>query len=271
MQRYGSGFTSRSRYYSYLRRGLSQRHKENVWLTAKIRDIWEANRRVYGSPRITAELHYQGLRVGENRVTHLMRENDIKALIKKRYKKTTDSKNIIYQADDLLEGDFSASRPNEKWVSDITYIWTWEGWLYLAAVMEVFNREIIGWSLRPYLKKELLTSALRKALFKRNPQPGLIFHSDRGSQYGSEEVVKMLKVWEIRQSMSLSCYNNSMMESFFGSLERELLFNEIFHTRAQAKRSIFEYIEIFYNRRRRHSSLNYLSPFEYFKHASQTY
>jgi len=150
------------------------------------------------------------------------------------------------------------------------YIWTWEGWMYLAAVMEVFNREIIGWSLRNKLKKELVTSALRKALLKRSPKSGLIFHSDRGSQYGSKEMGKILNAWNIRQSMS-SCYKNAMMESFFGSLEIDLILNETFHTRDCAKKSIFEYIEMFYIRHKRHSDLNYLSPLEYYKQASQTY
>jgi len=281
IQRHGSGFevkkmcrvlrVSRSGYYSYLRRGISPRHQENVWLATKIKDVWEENRRVYGSPRITAELCDQGIRVGENRIARLMRKHDIKAVTKKRFRVTTDSDHTFHQAEDLLDGDFSVTTPNEIWLSDITYIWTWEGWMYLAAVMEVFNREIIGWSLRNNLKKELVTSALRKALLKRSPKSGLIFHSDRGSQYGSKEMVKILNAWDIRQSMSKSCYKNAMMESFFGSLETELVLTETFHTRACAKKSIFEYIEMFYNRHRRHSALNYLSPLEYYKQASQTF
>ena len=137
--------------------------------------------------------------------------------------------------------------------------------------MEVFNREIIGWSLRSNLRKELVISALRKAFLKRSPGSGMIFHSDRGSQYGSKEMVKILNAWNIRQSMSKSCYDNAMMESFFGSLETELILTETFHTRERAEKSIFEYIEMFYNRQRRHSALNYQSPLEYYKQASQTY
>ena len=162
---------------------------------------------------------------------------------------------------------------NELWLSDITYIWTWEGWLYLAAVMDVYSREIVGWTLYKRMTKELVVNSLPKALAKRDPQPGLIFHSDRGSQYASDKVKKILKAWHIPQSMSNkgNCFDNAMMESFFSSLKKELVYLMTFHSKDQARRSIFEYIEIFYNRQRRHSALNYKSPLEYYTDAAQTF
>jgi transposase InsO family protein len=175
-------------------------------------------------------------------------------------------------APDLVGRNFSARYPDELWLSDITYIWTWEGWLYLSVVMDVFNREIVGWALHDRIKKHLVVTALRKAIVNRDPQPGLIFHSDRGNQYASHEVRKILKVRGIRQSMcgKGNCYDNAMMESFFSSLKKELVRLQTFHSRSQAHRSIFDYIEIFYNRQRRHSALNYMTPVEYYREATQT-
>ncbi len=282
MHQYGSGFAvmkmcrvlgvNRSGYYSYLRRGLSWRHEENRRLVEKIKDIWHGVRGVYGSPRITAELRSQGFGCGKNRIARLMRKNGIKARIRKRFKVTTQSDHSLPIAADLVERDFSAQAPNELWLSDITYIWTWEGWMYLAVVMDVYNREIVGWALHDRLKKELVATALRKALLKRDPAPGLIFHSDRGSQYASRLVRKILDARGIRPSMSGKgdCFDNAMMESFFSSLKKELVRLETFHSKAKALRSLFEYIEVFYNRQRRHSALNYQTPLEYYREACQT-
>jgi transposase InsO family protein len=162
---------------------------------------------------------------------------------------------------------------NRLWLSDITYIWTWEGWMYLGAVMDVYNRQIVGWALHDRLNKALVVDSLMIALKERNPQPGLIFHSDRGSQYASHKVKKILKAWHIQQSMSNkgNCFDNAMMESFFSSLKKELVHLTTFHTKDQARRAIFEYIEIFYNRHRRHSALNQKSPLEYYQNAVQTF
>lgn len=282
MDRYGSGFevrkmcrvlgVNRSGYYAYLRRGLSRRHEENRRLIMKIRDIWRGSRGVYGSPRVTAELRSQGLRHGKNRIARLMRENGIKARTKKRFKVTTKSRHDLPIAEDLVGRNFAVDSANSLWVSDITYIWTWEGWMYLAAVMDIFNREIVGWALNDRLKKDLVVHALHKAILERNPREGLIFHSDRGSQYASHEVRKILKARGIRQSMcgKGSCYDNAMMESFFSSLKKELVRLETFHSKEKAWRSIFEYIEVFYNRQRRHSALNYKTPVEYYLEATQT-
>ena len=279
MDRYGSGFAvrkmcrvlgvSRSGYYAYLRRGLSRRHEENRSLLTKIREIWDWSRGVYGSPRITAELRSRGLSCGKNRIARLMRQNGIQALTSKRFRITTRSNHNLPIAEDLVARDFSSPALNRLWVSDITYIWTWEGWLYLSAVMDVYNREIVGWALYERLTKDLVVKALMKALAKRNPQPGLIFHSDRGSQYASHRVRSILKAWQVHQSMSSTgdCFDNAIMESFFSSLKKELVHLRTFHSRNQAKNCIFEYIEIFYNRQRRHSALNHKSPLEYYHEA----
>jgi len=278
MDRYGSGFTvrkmcrvlevSRSGYYAYLRRGLSLRYTENRSLLTKIWEIWEWNRRVYGSPRITAELRAQGIRCGENRIARIMRANGIASLTRRRYKITTNSDHKLPVAEDLVERDFTATAPNRLWVSDITYIWTWEGWLYLAAVMDVYCREIVGWTLYKRTK-ELVANALLKALEKRDPEPGLIFHSDRGSQYASHRVGSILNAWQIHQSMSSKgdCFDNAIMESFFISLKKELVHLKTFHNRSQANSCVFDYIEIFYNRQRRHSALNHKTPLEYYLEA----
>ncbi len=281
MERAGSGFevmkmcrvmgVSRSGYYRYLRRGLSRRREENEHLLARIREIWGARRKVYGSPRITAELRSEGTRCGENRIARLMKENGIRSLMRRRFKVTTRPDHRLPVAEDLVGRDFSAASLDELWVSDITYIWTWEGWLYLAAVMDVHNREIVGWTLRERPTKDLVVDALLKGLRARAPQAGLIFHSDRGAQYASLEVRNLLRSWRARQSMGArgSCFDNAVMESFFSSLKRELVHLETFHTKDQAQQSIFDYIEIFYNRQRRHSSLNQKTPVEYYRDAAQ--
>ena len=281
MERAGSGFevmkmcrvlgVSRSGYYAYLRRGLSPRREENERLVARIREIWKSRRRVYGSPRITAELHSEGQPCGKNRIARLMRENGIRSLMKKRFRVTTRSNHRLPVAEDLVGRDFRADSFNKLWVSDITYIWTWEGWLYLAEVMDIHNREIVGWALEDRLTKDLVVQAAGNSLRTRTPQAGLIFHSDRGSQYASSELRRLLRMWRVRQSMSgtKSCYDNALMESFFSSLKRELVHLETFHSKAQARRSVFEYIEIFYNRQRRHSALNHKTPLEYYLEATQ--
>jgi transposase InsO family protein len=276
MDRYGSGFevmkmcrvlgVSRSGYYAYLRRGLNRRHEENRSLLTKIQEIWEWSRRVYGSPRITAELKARGYRYGENRIARIMRANGIASFTRRRYRLTTRSDHKLPIAEDLVARDFTATAPNRLWVSDITYIWTWEGWLYLAAIMDVYNREIVGWTLYKRMTKELVVNALLKALEKRDPEPGLIFHSDRGSQYASHRVGRVLNAWQIRQSMSSKgdCFDNAIMESFFSSLKKELVHLKTFHSRSQAQSYVFDYIEIFYNRQRRHSALNHKTPLEYY-------
>lgn len=282
MQRYGSGSTvlkmcrvlgvSRSGYYSYLRRGLNKRMAENVVLFDRIKNIWELSKGVYGSPRIAIELRSRGFTYGKHRIARMMRENGMTAIIKRRFKVTTKPDPSLEVAPDLLQRDFSAQAPNEKWVADITYIWTWEGWLYLAAILDIYNREVVGWALHDRINEELVIDALRKALDKRDPEPGLIFHSDQGSQYASRNFRKILKARGILPSMSSKgdCFDNAMMESFFGTLKKEHVYRIIFHTKEEAQRNIYEYIEIFYNRKRRHSSISYMTPVEYYQQACHT-
>jgi putative transposase len=280
MARNGSGFevkkmcrvwgVNRSGYYAFLRGDMSRRQEENLRLLFLIREIWRRSRGLYGSPRITAELRSSGLGCGKNRVSRLMREAGIKARTKKRFKVTT--KHFAHQvpAPDLLGKDFAADAVNKVWVSDITSIRTGEGWLYLAAVMDVYNRQIVGWALEERITKDLVLRALHEAIVRHKPKPGLIIHSDRGSQYASRQVKELLAEQGFRQSMCAHCYGDALMESFFSSLKSELVQLEIFHTKSQARRRIFDYLEVFYNRQRRHSALNYSTPMEYYREAVQT-
>ena len=230
-------------------------------------NIYHSHKGRYGSPRITAELKDMGIECGHNRVARLMRKNNIAAKTKKKYKKTTYSDHDKPIAPDLLEKDFSAAEKDKVWTSDITYIWTKEGWMYLAVVLDVFSRKIIGWALEKHLRKELVTKALLKALSDREPELdfNLIFHSDRGVQYSSKKVRDILHDNEILQSMSEkgNCYRNAITETFFHTLKVEHVYWEEFETRREARMSIFRYIEVYYNRKRRHSAIDYLSPEKY--------
>jgi putative transposase len=256
---------SRSSYYTWKTRSKSMRDKVNEALVFEIKLSFEKNRKTYGSPRITAELRAQGIRCGENRVARLMRINGIVAKTKRRFKATTDSKHTLPVAENVINQDFTAERPNEVWASDITYIWTKEGWLYLAVILDIFNRKIVGWAMDSRITRNLVLKAFIMAVRRQNPKPGVIFHSDRGSQYASSDFRKILEMHEFIQSMSGTgnCYDNAIMETFFHTLKTELVYFERYETRREARQSIFEYIEIFYNRIRRHSSLGYLSPVDF--------
>lgn len=255
----------RSSYYTWKNRSKSMRDKVNDRLVLEIKVVHEKSRRIYGSPRITAELRASGIRCGKNRVARLMRENGIMAKTKRRFKITTDSKHNLPIAPNLLKQEFTADAPNKTWTGDITYIWTRQGWMYLAVVLDLFNREIAGWSMRKRITKDIVTEALTMATQRKRPQKGLVFHSDRGSQYASHEFRKILEKNHFIQSMSGkgNCYDNAVTESFFHTLKTELVYFEKYRTRLQARQSIFEYIEIFYNRIRRHSSLGYVSPVDF--------
>ena len=237
-----------------------------------IKEAYVRGRGTYGSPRVTADLKAKGIPCGRNRVALLMKINGIKAKTKRRFKATTQNKHDGLVADNLLQQRFSAQKANKVWVSDITFIRTREGWLYLAAILDVFNRQIIGWSMDSKLSHELLADALHKALLMRRPEAGVIFHSDRGTQYASYAFRNLIERHGFIQSMSSSgnCYDNALMESFFHTLKTELIYFEKYQTRREARGSIFEYIEIFYNRVRRHSALNYCSPAEYERKACET-
>jgi transposase InsO family protein len=263
---------SRSGYYKWAKHIDSDHQKSNEHLLVRIRDAYVRGRGTYGSPRVTAELKSKGIPCGKNRVAQLMKSNGIKAKTKRRFKATTKSKHDFLVADNLLNQRFLADEANKVWVSDITFIRTREGWLYLAAILDVFNRQIVGWSIDSKLSHELLADALRKALRNRKPERGVMFHSDRGTQYASYAFRDLMERYGFVQSMSSSgnCYDNALMESFFHTLKTELIYFEKYQTRQEARGSIFEYIELFYNRVRRHSALNYFSPAEFERNASVT-
>lgn len=256
---------SRSGYYAWRQREKSRRQHKNEQLVEKIKNIHVHNRNVYGSPRITEELRAQGVCCGKNRVARLMRLNGIKAKTVKRYRVTTNSAHRLPVAPNLVNRRFAANECNKLWVSDISYIATREGWLYLAVVIDVFSRQIVGWSMGERLHDTLTISAFSQAMIRRKPSSDLIFHSDRGSQYASDRFTMVLRSHGIIQSMSGkgNCYDNAVAESFFHTLKTELVYLEGYETRAEARQSIFEYIEVFYNRVRRHSALGYKSPLEY--------
>jgi putative transposase len=252
---------SRSGYYDWRKRKPSARECANAKLLKMIKKIFRRSRKTYGSPRIHAELRAQGMACSCNRVARLMRKHGVRARRPRRRVRTTDSKHDLPVAPNLLGRQFEAERPNQKWVADISYIDTDEGWLYLATVMDLFSRRIVGWAMDDHMERSLVEQALRMALFRRRPRAGLLHHSDRGSQYASGDYRALLAAWGITASMSRTgdCYDNAAMESFFGTLKTECV-TARYPTRAAARTDIFEYIEVWYNRQRRHSSLGYLSP-----------
>jgi len=263
---------SRSSYYAWKRRPESVTERRNRKLLDEIKQIWERSRRLYGSPRITSGLHDQGILCGHNRVARLMKQHNIRAKTKRRFKVTTRSDDKLPVAPNIVQRQFYSDLPDRVWLSDITYIRTLQGWLYLAAILDVYSRQIVGWSMDAYLGDQLVLTAIRKTLGRRQSTSGLIFHSDRGSQYASNSVRTLLEEQEFIQSMSGkgNCYDNAMMESFFATLKTELVQFETYRTRAEAKQSIFEYIEIFYNRIRKHSALGYRSPAQFEQHLNLT-
>jgi len=253
---------SRSAYYGWKRRPMSIRKKRDNELMDHIRKAYALGRKTYGSPRVTRELKSQGIVCGKNRVARLMRTEGIQAKMKRRYKVTTHSRHTRPIVPNLLTGKI-VNASDTVWVSDITYIKTYEGWLYLAVVLDIFSRSVVGWSMGERLTDDLTVNALMQALLKRNPSSGLIFHSDRGSQYASRRFKTILSSYRIVQSMSGkgNCYDNAYAESFFSTVKTELGYR--YGSRSVARQNIFEYIEVFYNRIRRHSALNYVSPLEY--------
>jgi putative transposase len=256
---------SRSGYYAYLSRPESIRNRSNIKLLYQIKEVFEKSKQRYGFRRIRAELNSQGMQCSKERVRRLMKKHNITARIKKKYKRTTDSNHKLPVALNLVNMMFNPVIANRYWTSDITYIWTSEGWLYLCVVIDLWSRRVIGWKTGRFMDESLVTEAVSKAISIRKPDRGLKLHSDRGSQYASIKLRNMLKENNISQSMSSkgNCYDNAPTESFFATLKRELIYRKTFRTREEAKQQIFEYIEIFYNRYRRHSTLNYLSPVQF--------
>ena len=258
---------SRSGFYAWLKRPKSERKRESAMILEVIRTVRkeQPKKQVYGSPRMAIELNEMGLSCGKNRVARIMQKNDIRAKTKKKFKQTTDSQHKYPIAPNLLARKFKVNAPDKVYVTDITYIWTSEGWMYLAVVLDLFSRMVVGWAMNSRMTRELVIEALNRAISSRNPGKGLIVHSDKGSQYASHDYRALLARHGFRQSMSGkgNCYDNAVAESFFHTMKTEWVFFEKYQTRAQAKISVFDYIETFYNRERRHSTLNYLSPWDY--------
>ncbi len=256
---------STTSYYDWGKRSPGVRAASNQALDEHIQYVFHEHKGRYGSPRLTDELNDNGIACSKNRVARRMRLLELQACQAKKFKVTTDSEHDRPVARDLLQQDFIAVRSNEKWVSDITYIWTRAGWLYLAVVMDLYSRAIIGWSINKRMTQQLVSDALTMALFRRGFPKNVIVHSDRGSQYCSKKYQALLKLNRLVCSMSRKgcCYDNAVMESFFHSLKVELVYREAYVTREQARQSIFEYIEIYYNRQRRHSAIDNQIPMQY--------
>jgi transposase InsO family protein len=255
---------SRSGYYAWRCAGESARSQQERALVTEMRSIHaERFKGSYGSPRMHRELLARGRKVSQNTVAKLMKKHELKATTARKFRHTTDSNHSHPVAENVLNQEFEQAGPNAAWASDITYVWTDEGWLYLAGVLDLYSRRAVGWSMSERMTSDLVISAMQAALRQRCPEAGeLLHHSDRGSQYASAAFQKVLREHGITCSMSGvgNCYDNAAMESFFATLKKELVHQERFATRAQARQRIFEYIEVFYNRERRHSALGYQSP-----------
>lgn len=256
---------SKSGYYDWLYRPESRRAIRHRYLLTRIRQAHIESRSIYGAPRIHAELVDRGERVGKNTVAHLMRSNRIQSKVHKRFVVTTDSKSTRHPAANILSGDFNPPGANEKWVSDVTFIGTRKGWLYLAAIMDLYSRRIVGWSMSEQNSTALIENALEMATAHRGSAKGIILHSDQSVQYASISYQEKLNRLGIVCSMSRkgNCWDNAPMESFFHSLKTEWVRFEDYKTHTEARASIFSYIELFYNRKRRHSAIGYQSPIAY--------
>ena len=256
---------SRSGYYAWHQRPAAARTLKDQALALEVAAIHAQSRSRYGSPRVHAELRERGQRTGRKRVARLMRAAGLRARPRRRFRCTTDSKHGMAIKGNLLARRFAVRAPNTSWATDITYLWTAEGWLYLAVILDLFSRRVVGWSLSERLERELVLDALTMGLAQRQPARGLLHHSDRGSQYASHEYQQLLAHHGIRSSMSrkANCWDNAVAESFFASLKIELVYQTQWRTRAEARRAVFAYIELFYNRQRRHSALGYLCPNEF--------
>ena len=253
---------SESGYYAWKRRQPSQRQQHDAVVGEQIARVYQQSRQTYGSPRIQAEFQAAGMRCGRNRVIRLMRQQQLSARRPRHRCRTTDSQHANPVAPNTLARNFTASRPNEKWVADITGVWTQEGWLYVALVLDVYSRLVVGWAMAAHRDDTLVLTALHMAVARRRPTLGLLHHSDRGSQYTSQAYQALLARWQMQVSMSRKgdCYDNALMESFNATLKGECTEHRSWLSHAQARHAIFEFIEIWYNRQRRHSSLGYVSP-----------
>lgn len=258
---------SRSGYYKWRDRPESERERQHKEWTEQVKEVHDQSRKLYGSPKVTQKLHQQGIGVSERTVTRIMKKQQWRSRTVKKYKATTNSKHNLPVQENVLNQDFTASKPNEKWVTDITYIPTMEGWLYLASVMDLYSRKIVGWHMSDRMTKELVLQALQQAHGRQQPDTTILHHSDRGSQYASHDYQKQLQTYAMIGSMSRkgNCYDNACIESFHSLIKKELIYLNKYETREEAQKSIFEYIEVFYNNERIHSSIGYATPsdFEY--------
>jgi putative transposase len=254
---------SRSGFYKWLENPDSERARRRAELSKRIEYYYHDNDGIYGAPKITDCLRDEGTQVGEKTVSRIMREKGLRSCTVKKFKvTTTNSNHSLPTADNLLNQVFETTGPNKVWMTDITYIWTRQGRMYLASVMDLFTRKIVGWSLKSRMTNELVLEALDRAVAAQKPVPGLLHHSDQGSQYASYEYQERLKKYRMICSMSRrgNCYDNACIESYHGILKRELVYRETFKTKQIAEQKIYWYLEFFYNRKRKHSSLGYLSP-----------
>jgi putative transposase len=257
---------SRQGFYAWTKRVPGSRELADAWLTEQIREIHQDNRGVYGAPRIHAELRMaRGVRIGRKRVERLMKLAGISGLVPRKRGRTTIRVPGVRVADDLVERRFRPKAPNVLWCADITYLRTWEGWLYLAAVQDLYSRRIVGWSMADHLRAELVIDALQMAVARREPETGLVIHSDQGSQYVSLAFGQAARQAGIARSMGSrgDCWDNAVAESFFATLKKELIRRRSWPVKAELRSAVFDYIEIFYNATRRHSTLGMLSPAEY--------
>ena len=252
----------RGGFYAWRKREKGPRQLQNDRLTEQIKTAYKENREAYGSPRIYAELKEAGVVCSEKRIARLMRLHGIVAVRPKRFVATTDSNHDLPIAENVLDRTFGAETPDTRWTADITYLWTSQGWLYLAVILDMFSRRVVGWAMNQSMERELVLSALDMAISARCPGPDLLCHSDRGSQYASGEYQKRLKDAGIACSMSRrgNCCDNAPTESFFASLKKEMVYRTRFETREQARAAVFDWIEVWYNRKRRHSAIGYISP-----------
>lgn len=257
--------TSRSGYYSWHNRQESKRSEENRTVLVQIKKVHEENREAYGAVKTWRELKAQGIECGRHRVARLRRQAGIEARRKRQFRITTQSRAGVIAAENKLNQSFEVGALDRAWVGDITFIATGSGWLYLAVLLDLYSRRVVGWAMSERIDQQLVLDALIMALGQCRPQPGLIHHTDQGRQYSSTAYVEMLKKQGMVQSMSRrgNCYDNAVAESFFSSLKNELVNHSSFKTREEARTAVFEYIEVFYNRQRRHQSLDYISPVDY--------
>jgi transposase InsO family protein len=254
-----------SGYYGWRLRQPSAREKENERLLAKIKSAYAGSRGIYGGPKVYRQLRREGEVVNHKRVARLMRENAVRAKRVKRGRRTTDSRHSLPVAENVLDRQFKAARPDEVWTSDITYVWTAEGWLYLVVFLDLYSRLVVGWAVSEGLSTEFVEAAFMQGQARRGAAVAPLVHSDRGSQYASEAFRERLQAWGCLQSMSRrgNCWDNAVTESFFGVLKAEMVHHESFKTRQEARDKLFDYIEVFYNRMRIHSAAGYFAPAEY--------